>query len=230
MRHSAAIIIPIRSGSKRLPNKWIQDLGGYQLWRWTYTYAKRHVPQNTRHAFVFVTTDVGYILGAIKPDTIRRPSSMCADHSPVEDAVKHVCDEVNVPPDHYIVVANPTSPYRQDGMWDKAIDIVESNGWHGCVFGVKSDRWRWQNGHPQQYLKGAAKPRTQDMLPEYIECGDYIVKAEHFYGFNRLVLGKTGIVPLDNALCAVDIDTETDLRIARGIAHEYELSPGKPMA
>ncbi len=107
------IVIPARSGSKRIPNKNVKSLGGKPMIAYTIEAAL----QSGIADRVIVTTDSGQIsMIAVEygAEIIRRPSEISDDTAPVDLALIHALEnlaEKNSYPG-YVLTLQPSSPLR----------------------------------------------------------------------------------------------------------------------
>ena len=123
-------LITARGGSKSIPRKNIHLLAGKPLIAWTIEAAQK----SKNLCRVIVSTDDGRIAevaeqyGAEVPFT--RPSELAQDDSDhvsvVEHALKWLEENENFDPD-YIMLLQPTSPFRLTEDIDAAIEIAKSN-------------------------------------------------------------------------------------------------------
>ena len=101
-------LIPARSGSKRVPNKNIRELGGHPLLAWSIVTAQESGIFDT----IAVSTDsdeyaaIAHEYGAV---AIRRPPSTATDASPDIEWVLHATQTVQA---DAFAILRPTSPFR----------------------------------------------------------------------------------------------------------------------
>jgi N-acylneuraminate cytidylyltransferase len=116
-------IIPARSGSKGIPNKNLQELGGKNLLDWSIKASLR--TKNINRTLVS-TDSVEYLhlalaLGAEVP--FLRPAEFATDSSPDLDFIRHAISklaEAGTRPD-LIVHLRPTTPFRDPQVIERAI-------------------------------------------------------------------------------------------------------------
>ncbi len=138
-KYKILALIPARGGSKSIPRKNIYPVLGKPLIAYTIEAAKKSKLINR----VIVSTDdkeiaeIAKKYGAEIP--FMRPKKLAGDKSPdlpnFQYTLKWLKKEENYKPD-IIVHLWPTSPYRQDGDIDKAIQILIKNPKVGCVRSV----------------------------------------------------------------------------------------------
>jgi len=222
-------VITARGGSKGLPGKNIIDLGGKPLIQYSIDAAKRALLVDR----VVVSTDdeeiarVSKRCGAEVP--FIRPQELAGDtsaHIPVvQHAVQHLIDNEGYKPD-YVLLLQPTSPFRTAEDIDAAIKIAIKSG-AGSIMGVME-----VEQHPfklsvieEQSLKQAFEIpegylRRQDFPTYYWENGAiYLVKTQCLMDDSTLKTTdcKPYVMSREHSL---DIDDEFDLLTARGILHQ----------
>ena len=116
-------IIPARGGSKRLPRKNVLNLNGKPLLAWSI-----EAGLNSKYIDeVVVTSDDTEILSIAKyygALLINRPPELSNDTATTFDAIKHTIE--NVKKYDYVILLQPTSPYRSRKHIDEAIELLES--------------------------------------------------------------------------------------------------------
>lgn len=119
-------IIPARSGSKGVSNKNIRDLGGMPLILWSVVQAI-----SSKLDAVIVdsdSTDYLKLVGAISGvETNHRPSHLAEDTSLTVDVVKNVIFEKRLDKDDFILLLQPTCPFRTADMINDAITSLRKN-------------------------------------------------------------------------------------------------------
>jgi CMP-N,N'-diacetyllegionaminic acid synthase len=217
-------VIPARGGSKRVPRKNIQPVGGRPLIAWTIE-AARSAPGITR---IVVSTDsveiadVSKHYGAEVP--MLRPSSLARDETPGIEPVVHALEWLDQH-DHYrpdcVVLLQPTSPLRTAADVEGALALM----WHRASGAVVSV---CPASHPSSWLKrvgddgrlldvdgdAAGPPADDDVPPVYVLNGSlYVVRYatlmarrsfydEHTYAY---------VMPIERSL---DVDSPWDLHVA----------------
>lgn len=213
------IIIPARKGSKRLINKNIRQLGGIPLIQHTIDFALLQI--EISHNDIWVNTDCPDIEKIAKNNGLnvyRRPISLGSDHTPTVDVL---FDQVNfffkenISLD-YIVLLQPTSPFRPKNILNDAITIINErkvsslstfsllNKKYGKI---ESDRF-----YPLNYEPGV---RSQDIKAEYFENGLlYITSIKNIIS-KKIITEDTYPLVVDDKNFILDIDTIHDLNYAQ---------------
>jgi CMP-N,N'-diacetyllegionaminic acid synthase len=119
-------IIPIRKGSKGLPNKNITPLAGKPLYLYTVEQALRLFGQ------CVISTDIASVLEADLPDNcliLKRPDQLSQDTTPMDDVLLHVLDElskIDITAELCLLL-QATSPLRLDEDVQKAVAFYKAN-------------------------------------------------------------------------------------------------------
>jgi CMP-N,N'-diacetyllegionaminic acid synthase len=217
-------VIPARGGSKRVPWKNIQPVGGRPLIAWTIE-AARSAPGITR---IVVSTDsveiadVARHYGAEVP--MLRSSSLARDETPgiepVVHAVEWLDEHERYRPD-CVALLQPTSPLRTAAdveaalalMWTRNSDAVVSvcPASHPCS-------WLKRVGDDGRLLDldgdAARRPADDDGPPVYVLNGSlYVVRYETLMARRSFYDERTYayVMPIERSL---DVDSPWDLHVA----------------
>jgi CMP-N,N'-diacetyllegionaminic acid synthase len=137
-------LIPARGGSKRLPGKNIKKLGNKPLIAWTIEAAKGSKYLDR----IVVSTDSDKIIKVAEDwraeVPFKRPNYLATDDSSSEDAIIHALELIKIN-DHneydYLVLLQPTSPFRTSSHIDKAIKQLISNVKADAIVGVYNNHF-----------------------------------------------------------------------------------------
>lgn len=189
-------IIPARSGSKRLKNKNILQLGNKPLIAWTVEAALKSKLIDT----VIVSTDseeianVSRSLGAEVPFT--RPKELSSDKATSYDVIKHALAFYETKKKfQYIILLQPTSPLRTTADIDKAIKLLGKDTKAVVSVCEASHSPLWMNTLPKNHslknflVKQIKNKRSQDLEKYYLLNGavyiseiNYFLKQKGFFG------------------------------------------------
>ncbi len=222
-------VVPARGGSKRLPRKNVRLLGGIPLIVWSINTAINA----DFFCDVLLTTDdeeialIGRDAGALVPWL--RPAELASDTAPSEAVLLHALDWYES--EHGLVDAvallQPTSPLRRIDSLKRALNLFlaqPESGRRKSVVSVSRSsivpEWCFRICDHDNKLRpvlgweGLTK-RSQDLEDSYQLNGSvYITPSSVIRAGEPLVSpGSIGIV-MDTAEEAVDIDDETDWRLA----------------
>jgi N-acylneuraminate cytidylyltransferase len=215
-------IIPARGGSKGLPKKNIKILGNKPLIAWSINSAQKSQLINK----VIVSTDSDEILNVAKEYgaevPFKRPKELASDTATTLDVLKHAITfykQQNQQFD-YLVLLQPTSPFRKEGDIDKMIKLAITSD-ADMVVSVKETSANPyyvlfeedENGYLQK-SKDSEFTRRQDCPTVYEYNGSvYIIKIESLLKYNSLSFPKTIKYVMDD-YHSVDIDTQFDFDFA----------------
>ena len=212
-------IIPVRGGSKRLPNKNITLLGGIPLLVHSINYAK----ENGIKKIVVSTDDkkIKEIALDNNVEVVDRPNYLASDNATTVSALKHVLETVAEDFENVILLqaTNPLRPinllkeaYNKfiKGNYDSLMTVSRNEQKFGKIIGDKFIPFNYKIGQ-----------RSQDLEPLYFENGLlYITKASLI--LEGKILGDNNFPYIVNHPFAnVDIDTLEDFEYAEYIYNRY---------
>ncbi len=122
-------IIPARSGSKGIPNKNLQQVGGKSLLEWSIRASlktrgiNRTIVSTDSKEYAILATEMGAEVPFL------RPSELAKDSSPDLDFIRHAIvrlGEMGARPD-LIVHLRPTTPFRDPQVIERAINEFASS-------------------------------------------------------------------------------------------------------
>lgn len=213
-------VIPARAGSKRVPRKNARVIAGRPLLAWSIEHARRC----TTPMRVVVSTDdpelqsLALAAGAEAP--MLRPAALATDEAPTEPVLLHVLETTpNISATRHILLLPPTSPVRDDGTIDAAIDLYERSGADSLVSVTEESPLQWA-GRPEapvSLYNISARPRQQSVVEEdrrFRENGSIVITsvAGLRASGNRLC-GKI-VMFVMQAHEGIDVDNEYDLWLA----------------
>jgi CMP-N-acetylneuraminic acid synthetase len=207
-------IIPARSGSKRLPNKNIKQLGEHPLIAHSILFAQKN---NTIIDDIYVSTndkEIKKVALKFGAKVIDRPEAISGDFEPTVSALKNVLENVT---DKIlnVILLQPTNPLRPSNLIEDAFQDYQI-GNYDSLFTVS------QNFHkfgkiinnkfiPFNYTIGQ---RSQDLEPLFYENGLlYICKAKLILE-NKIISENAYAKIVNHIFTNVDIDTQEDFEYA----------------
>lgn len=215
----ALAVIPARGGSKGIPGKNLQAVGGLSL-----------VARSVQAAFasrgvdrVVVSTDDDAIAEEAQShgaEVVRRPAAIAGDTASSESALLHALDTLEqqgpLPPQ--LVFLQCTSPFTSGGQIDRVLEALEDPKinsafavapWHGFLW--RRDG-RGINHDPQQ-----PRQRRQDLEPAYLETGAiYAMSTACFRAEGSRFCAPWQPVVIEDS--GPEIDTPADLDLCRSLA------------
>jgi N-acylneuraminate cytidylyltransferase len=208
-------IIPVRKGSRRLPNKNIRPFAGKNL----LTHKISQLKSVKEIDLIVVSSDSGEMLqmaAEMGVKTHQRADEYCDEKSqPFGAVVAHICE--NVEGDD-IVWATCTSPLVEPEDYRKAIETykrVLHKGSDSLVSVEEFHRYIWDREGPINYKIGIKHVPSQELPPLYritdgilIAPREDMIKWKYFHGEHpfKYIMDKRG---------SIDIDDEYDLECAR---------------
>lgn len=221
-RGPVVAVIPARAGSKGIPGKNLQRVGGRTLIERAVSSALRAETVDA----VYVTTDGDDIAASARTAgalVIRRPAELAGDTATSESALLHALETIaeDGPPPAVVVFIQATSPFIDPSDLDAAVRRVHADESDTVVAVAESHAFLWRTGPAGAVAvnhDAAVRLRRQDRDPEYRETGAfYVMDAEGFRLAGHRFFGRIGLAIVD-AAHAVDVDTPSDLDVTRALA------------
>jgi CMP-N,N'-diacetyllegionaminic acid synthase len=217
-------VIPARGGSKGIRQKNIHPLGGRPL----IAYTANQVTASTLLDATVVSTDDDSIAAVARSCGLRvvaRPSQLALDSSPTEPSLLHALDTLEATGDRFdfVVVLEPTSPFRTPSTIDGAIRCIVESGRRSLL----AVRETYENigflegGLFRPIVPGAPR-RRQERRPFYVESSTiYICSVDHLRNAGTLVTDEWAafVVSEEESL---DINTYADMTMAECLATRKE--------
>jgi len=159
-------IIPARGGSKGVPRKNIKSIAGKPLIAWTIEKAAK---STLIDKFVVSTEDQEITNIALEygAETILRPGELATDETSTLSVLQHAMGKIHC---NTIVLLQPTSPIRYDGLIDECINEFIEKGCDSLATGFMCDYVEY----------GKNNLRRQDIQGFFYDDGNvYVIKAEN---------------------------------------------------
>lgn len=209
-------IVPMRHSSERVPGKNYRPLGGKPL----YHHVVEALLATPSVGEVIIDTDSEFIFEDVKahlPDVrlVERPSHLRDGHTPMNEVLAHTLTYAS---SDSVMQTHSTNPFVRPETFETAIQrFFEEDG--DSVFGVTRIQGRlWSKDLDPINHDPAILARTQDLDPVYLENSCFYVFSKQSFASTGNRLGKTPRAVEVDALEAVDIDEETDFKLAEAIA------------
>ena len=213
-------VVPARGGSKGIPGKNLQEVGGRSLVQRAVDVcrASRYINE------VWVSTDDDTIADhAISSGggVIHRPDELAGDHASSESALLHALEHLNISGrgDEILVFVQCTSPFINAADVDAAIQRVVSREFDSVFAAVPTFEFLWRLDGDTAYGLNhdhSRRLRRQDRDPDYRETGAfYVMRVEGFVECGHRFFGRIGVQPVA-AETSLEIDEAADLVLARG--------------
>jgi CMP-N-acetylneuraminic acid synthetase len=216
-------IIPARGGSKGIPNKNIQEVGGLSLIARTINAALNCSDISD----VYVSTDsneISLISESVGAKIVFRPSDLASDTASSETALIHTISSI---PNFQIlspkfIFMQCTSPFVKSSDISSVIHGLDENHnssfsateWHGFLWD------EYGNGINHDFNK--KRKRRQDLSIQLLETGAiYCMNTELFMSQKTRFIEPVNPINLKNSF-SPEIDTEKDLEICRLLAPYFD--------
>ncbi len=224
-------VIPARGGSKSVPRKNLVPVAGVPLIEYTYRAAR----ESRRLTRVILSSDDPEIIATARAAGIEvpfvRPAELAADDTPSLPVVQHAVRAVEAGGARVdvVVLLQPTSPLRTAAHIDAAVDLLLETGADSVVTVVEVPHnfnpvsllriedgrlVPWMAGEGNRILRRQDKPRVfaRNGAAVYAVRRDVLMEEGSLFGRDcrPLVMAREE---------SIDIDDESDLRIAAALLH-----------
>lgn len=216
---AALALIPARGGSKGIPGKNLQAVGGISLIGRSIAAAQA----SQRVSRAVVSTDDDAIASEAEScgaDVVRRPAAIAGDSASSESALLHALDvlERDGPLPEQMVFLQCTSPFTSGEQIDRVLEAMEDGAinssfsvapWHGFL-------WR-ADGSGINHDPTLPRQRRQDLEPAFLETGAiYAMNIAAFRAAGSRFCAPWKPVVIEDG--GPEIDHPEDLELCRNLA------------
>jgi YrbI family 3-deoxy-D-manno-octulosonate 8-phosphate phosphatase len=201
-------LVPLRGGSKSIPDKNIKNIAGKPLCMWVLGEAVLA----KRIDKVYVSTDSKkikdvIISSSLDVEILDRDPSLATDKASTESVMLDFAGRVDF---DILVTIQATSPLTEAVDIDSALDMFEEKRLNSLVTGTRSKRFFWtDDGKPVNY-NPCMRPIRQDFKGYIMENGAfYITKRDILEKYRCRVGGKIGIFQMSPET-SVELDEYSD--------------------
>ncbi|GAY16515.1 acylneuraminate cytidylyltransferase [Mycobacterium sp. shizuoka-1] len=217
-------VIPARGGSKGVPGKNLTRVGGVPLVARAILTAHQ-VPAIDA---VYVSTDdsaIAEVAQQFGAEVINRPDSLSGDTASSEAALLHALDVLAAEGagggPATLAFLQATSPFIPARSLARAVSSVRAGDFDAMFSAVPFHGFIWRlsaDGAVGINHDASVRLRRQDREPEFLETGAfYVMNVAGFRSAKHRFFGRVGVELLP-AETAIEIDTPTDLALARAVA------------
>lgn len=201
-------LIPLRGGSKSIPDKNVRPIAGKPLCAWVLEAATA----SGLFDKVIVSTDSQRIAEVVDGlelgvEILDRPPSLATDTASTESVMLHLADQVDF---DVLVTIQATSPLLTAKDLQDAMSLFESEKSDSLLSAVRVKRFFWNDdGTPANY-DPANRPRRQDFAGTLMENGAFYITRRHVLEDAGCRLGGQVAVYEMSPESAVEIDEPED--------------------
>lgn len=227
-------IIPARGGSKQVPRKNLQRVGGVPL----VARAVGAAAAASGIDLVAVSTDddeIAAVASAAGARVIHRPAALAGDTATSESAILHALDvlEADGIPVGIVAFLQATSPFIPSDALAAAVEEVRADRADSVFAAQETYGFLWRERDDGSAIainhEAAHRPRRQDREPHHLETGAfYVFRAAGFRASRHRFFGRIRIAPVPE-WTAIEIDDADQLRVARVLATLHEPAPSIPV-
>jgi len=218
-------LIPVRSGSQRVPNKNEQRIGQYSLLE----SCIRRLQQTDSIDRIIVGTDASS-LAKIASDAgaeVVYRSMNCCDES-VASANMMIADFVSRVLTDVVMWVHCTNPFVQTETYDNAVSTFfeeQDNGYDSLLSVTQVQEHLWSpDRQPLNYNPYQERHPLASELPTYYkQTGAFFIQEHATMQENKYFFAKKPFLFTTTELEAVDINTPYDLEIARALQQHFNL-------
>lgn len=201
-------LVPLRGGSKGIPDKNIRFIAGKPLCAWVLEAAC----QSEIFAQVVVSTDSPKIAEVIHSlnlpvQILDRPAGLATDEASTESVMLHAAQELEF---DVLATIQATSPLVQAVDFQKAYNLFEVKRCDSLLTAVRIKRFFWNDDGTAWNYNPDRRPRRQDFAGSLMENGAfYFTRRNVLDQFRCRLGGRIGIYEM-SAESAVEIDEPED--------------------
>lgn len=201
-------LVPLRGGSKSIPDKNIRFLAGKPLCAWVLEAACR----SGIFAEVVVSTDSAKIAAVVKSlglpvKILDRPAALATDEASTEAVMLHAAQQLRF---DILATIQATSPLTQAEDFRRAYEIFKANGYDSLLTAVRTKRFFWQDDATALNYNPEQRPRRQDFSGSLMENGAfYLTSRRLLVETNCRLGGRIGLYEMAPQT-AIEIDEPED--------------------
>jgi YrbI family 3-deoxy-D-manno-octulosonate 8-phosphate phosphatase len=196
-------LVPLRGGSKSIPDKNIRLIAGKPLCAWVLEAACRSEVFDK----VVVSTDSPKIADVVQSlnlpvEILNRPDELATDEATTESVMLHAAQVLEF---DVLVTIQATSPLVQSEDFQKAYSIFKTGSYDSLLTAVRTKRFFWSDDGTALNYTPQQRPRRQDFSGSLMENGA-------FYFTTREILENTSC-RLGDRICIYEMAAESAVEI-----------------
>ena len=208
-------IIPLRAGSKGIPNKNKKRMLGRPLYQWVLSEA---IFSNLDKVYIFtddqqIIEDVkGEYYWTDKVEVVERSEESAVDTASTEMGMLELATYLNYDFDIYCLI-QATSPLLTREDINRVLSKIEEEQFDSALTVVENKRFTWTKDGKSVNYDYLHRPRRQDYEGMLVENGAfYAVKKETYLQTKNRLGGKIGIVKMcEDSLYEIDEPSDWDI-------------------
>ena len=205
---SNVALIPLRGGSKSIPQKNIKSLAGRPLCAWVLEAAAGCAD----FSGIYVSTDSDVIADVVADlgldvQIIMRPAEYATDEASTEVVMLHAMSKIDF---EVLVTIQATSPQLISSDLDLALSQFREQELDSMLSATRTRRFFWNDDFTPINYDPSHRPRRQDFPGTYMENGAFYITTRHILQDKGCRLGgKIGIYAMAES-SAIEIDDPDD--------------------
>jgi len=220
-------LIPLRGGSKSIPQKNIRMIASKPLCAWVLEAAHNVLKIDE----VYVSTDSYEIAAVVEKlglgtKIIMRPEHLATDSSTTESVMLHFTEQVDY---DILVTIQATSPLLRDVDLSNALELFSSEKYDSLLSAVRVKRFYWQDNGVAINYDPTNRPRRQDFSGTLMENGAFYISKRDIVLENECRLGgRIGIYEMPEQT-AVEIDEPDDWDVVEKLLQSRTIALFNPI-
>lgn len=203
--------IPLRKGSKSIPNKNSRLFCGKPLFQWILdTFIQANVADE-----LWVATDCAEIKKIISSQypqvrIFHRSDASATDDAPTVWVVLEFLNQYHYSPKDWFILLQATSPLTSIRDLSELSKQIETDNYDSYISCLRLKRFRWTDQGVSMDYELDRKPRRQDYQGFLVESGSfYASKIEHILQSKQIISSRTGLIEVEPQ-AMIDIDEPVD--------------------
>jgi N-acylneuraminate cytidylyltransferase len=201
-------LVPLRGGSKSIPDKNIRLIAGKPLCAWVLEAACL----SGVFSKIVVSTDSPKIAKIVRGlhlpiQILDRPAELATDEASTESVMLHAAQQVDF---DVLATIQATSPLVQPEDFQKAHSLFITSGYDSLLTAVRTKRFFWSDDGKALNYDPQQRPRRQDFAGSLMENGAFYFTKRSVLELAKCRLGGRICIYEMTAESAVEIDEQED--------------------
>ena len=223
---SIIAFIPVRGGSKSIPQKNIKSFCGKPLVYWSIA----ALQDCKKVDAIIVATDSTEIehtvlqFGFDKVEIYRRSAENATDTASTESVMIEYIQQSNLSGNNFLMLVQATSPLTQTSQFDEALDMYLQDKYDSMLTCVRHFRFFWNEDGTSKNYDYRNRPRRQNFKGELMENGAfYINTVKNILACTNRLSGKIGIYEMPEYM-AFELDEPDDWYVMEHLMRKHNLN------